>query len=535
MNIARTIALFLVVTILLTGCAPRVSPVEEITLAFDPRGLITVNDARVQSNLKIILADKDDLRTDFRRVQDWVAGNIVYDTDIGVYWQWPFETLEKRKGDCKDYSTLLCTLWRASGVSASDVYVAIGQGKAGKRHAFLIQKHMGGKWQVVEPQVGGFILSDLGAATTAENYAITFLFNDIEYINKPADIYSRIKGGVTITSPPKAKQPLPVINSFTVDTLNVPRGGSAVLSWDVSGATYVGIDQGIGGVDMIGTAYVHPLETTEYRIAAMNDTGSVNAAVTVRVIPVANAKPYATGISGVEDGETPFMLGFAGWYAGNELVTGVNVGQMVTARVNLKGGSQGQYFLRVWRALNKGHDEIVMQKSFIFDGISAAEEITFSPSYTLGEAGTRGYWVDLQSDSRQVWTMPDTYPPRLTAAPRPKTGSLAVGFTGWYCDGNSITTSRKGQEITTGITLAGGDAGQYVLRIRRDSVGTNDEVVQEVAFDYDGSSTIQEIKFTPAYALEEYGTRGYYPDLYKDGKYLWSLSGSYPPGLTVLK
>lgn len=534
-SVKASAATLLLACALIFGCAPRVSTVIENTLSFDPRGLITSNDTRVRACLQTILANRDDVRTDFRRIQDWVAANIIYDTDIGQYWQWPSETIDKKKGDCKDYSTLLCTLWRAAGVPSSDVYVAIGQWKADKRHAFVIQKYMGGRWQVIEPQVGGFILSDMGAVDTAEKYAITFLFNDVEYVTGPSEIYSRIKGGVTVTSKPRVKPPPPVVNAFTLDRKSMQSGQSAVLSWDVSGATYVGIDQGIGGVDPTGTVYVSPAETTEYRLAAMNETGSATASVIVKVMPSASAKQASQSIPYIEDKQSPFMLGFSGWYSGNEAVTTVKAGQQATARFNLKGGSAGQYFLRVWRAVNTGRDEIVMQRSFVYNGVSVAEEITFSPLYPLGEAGTRGYWVDLQANGGQIWTMPGGYPPRLTAEPRPQTGGLTVGFIGWYIGGDSVSTAKKSQEITTGITMAGGSPGQYVLHIKRDAAGMNDETVQEITFDYDGTSAIREIKFTPAYALEEAGTRGYYPDLYKDGKYLWSLGGSYPPRLTAMR
>jgi transglutaminase-like putative cysteine protease len=121
------VAFLLAVSVIL-GCTPRVAPVSEYAKQpFDPRGLITVNNPQVQANLKTILAGENDVRTDFRRIQDWVAANIKYDTVQNERWHLPSDTLNTRKGDCKDYSTLLCTLWRILGVPASDVYVAVGQ------------------------------------------------------------------------------------------------------------------------------------------------------------------------------------------------------------------------------------------------------------------------------------------------------------------------------------------------------------------------------------------------------------------------
>ena len=209
--VSMIVASFLLIMCMVVGCAPRVAPVSEYSnQPFDPRGLITLSNPKIQETLRSILADRDDVRTDFRRIEDWVAANVVYDTAVGDKWQLPVDTLNTGKGDCKDYSTLLCTLWRAYGISSSDVYVAIGQGKSDYRHAFIIEKYMNGTWHVVEPQVGGFVLSELSAVDTAEKYAITFLFNDVEYINTPSSIMQRIRGGtVTSVVKPVAKPPLP--------------------------------------------------------------------------------------------------------------------------------------------------------------------------------------------------------------------------------------------------------------------------------------------------------------------------------------
>ena len=96
---------------------------------------------------------------------------------------------------------------------------------------------------------------------------------------------------------------------------------------------------------------------------------------------------------------------------------------------------------------------------------------TFSPAYAIGEGGTAAVWVDLLANGEQVWAMPNSYPPRLIAIPKPVTGPLSVGFVGWYAGGNATSTARVGQEINTGITLAGGDEGKYVLQVKRDTIG----------------------------------------------------------------
>ncbi len=528
-----------ILIILLPSCSPRVAQVSEYTSPpFDLRMLVTPGDPRVQSSLKAILSDNNDVRTDFRRIQDWVAANVIYMRDIQDYWQMPSETLTKKEGDCKDYSTLLCSLWRAYGIPSGDVYVAIGKSRDNKRHAFVIEKYLKGRWQVIEPQVGGFIASDMSAAETAEKYAIMFLFNDIEYNGEPSWIYQKIKnpGGATaVTARPGTKQPLPVIGSFTASPVRVKPGQSVTLNWNVSGAEYVGIDQGIGQVEPVGSAVVTPADSAEYKLVALNSTGSVNSALTVKVMPVTYSQQNSPAPGTPDDQQLPYLVGFTGWYRGTENVQTVNAGQQVTARINLKGGSPGQYFLRAWRAVNTGNDEIVSQWSFIYDGVTASPQMSFAPSYAIGEAGTRGYWLDMVVNSEQVWAMPDMYPPRLTAAPKPTSGPLIIGFVGWHAGSKSNYTVKKGQDLTSGITLTGGEAGRYILHVKSDLAGLSDETLQQINFDYDGSSLIQWVSFIPTQAMNESICRGYYLELFKDGKFVWSLSGSYPPRLTVVR
>lgn len=521
----------------LIDCSPRVAPVSEYARRpFDPRGLITINNDLVQQTLEEILVDGNDLRTDFRRIQDWVAQNIEYKNEVGEDWQWPIETLKKRSGDCKDYSTLLCTLWRAYGVPAPDVYVAIGQSRTNERHAFLIEKYITGEWQVVEPQVGGFVLSELSAIDISETYAITFLFNDIEYINEAASIYGRIKGVIAApVSRNNIKKDLPKIDLFSCDRSTISYGEAVKLTWSVEGATYVGIDQGVGTVSPSGTCLVVPTESLEYRLVAGNEAGSVMANLSVRVMRALSPEPKQSAVPSMHDDSEAFIIGFDGWYAGNSNVDSVNVGQLTAARINLKSGNPGQYIMRVWREIGDGKDEILTQRSYIYKGESDNLEITFAPAYAIGEAGTRGYWVDIVADSEQLWVMPDSYPPRLIAIPRSISGPLNVGFIGWYTSVNALSTLQAGLEVITGITLCGGDAGEYILYVKRDIVGLNDEAVAEISFSYLGNSALQEIRFVPEYATQEAGTRGYYLELYKDNTYIWSLRGNYPPRLTVTR
>jgi hypothetical protein len=76
----------------------------------------------------------------------------------------------------------------------------------------------------------------------------------------------------------------PVINSFTANPTIVTSGGASTLSWSVTGANTLSINQGIGNlVTSVGTTTVNPTANTTYTITASNSYGSVTAQVTITI------------------------------------------------------------------------------------------------------------------------------------------------------------------------------------------------------------------------------------------------------------
>src|SRR4030042_2563622 len=63
------------------------------------------------------------------------------------------------------------------------------------------------------------------------------------------------------------------INSFGSSPATIAPGESSTLSWNVTGATTVSIDQGIGNVALAGTRVVMPGATTVYTLTAFNTAG----------------------------------------------------------------------------------------------------------------------------------------------------------------------------------------------------------------------------------------------------------------------
>ena len=130
----------------------------------------------------------------------------------------------------------------------------------------------------------------------------------------------------------------PIINSFSANPSTITSGESSTLSWSVTDATSVTIND-IGSVALTGTTAVNPTTTTTYTLIATNIAGSVTAQTTVTVssaltityngngntagtVPVDPSSPYEEGVTvtvfgntggltRINDGGTSYY--FTGW------------------------------------------------------------------------------------------------------------------------------------------------------------------------------------------------------------------------------
>lgn len=75
----------------------------------------------------------------------------------------------------------------------------------------------------------------------------------------------------------------PTISSFTANPSEIFKGDKSTLSWGVSNATSVSIDQGIGTVGNSSSQEVGPIETTTYTLTASNNDGTVTKSCTITV------------------------------------------------------------------------------------------------------------------------------------------------------------------------------------------------------------------------------------------------------------
>lgn len=110
---------------------------------------------------------------------------------------------------------------------------------------------------------------------------------------------------------------------------------------------------------------------------------------------------------------------------------------------------------------------------------------------------------------------------------------LNVKFAGWYTDGNKVITCKKGSSVIARINISGGLKGLHVLQIRSDMSLAEDEMIEQIMFDYDGIKTNMELAFIPKFATGESGTKGYYVELLKGTESMWLMKSDYPPRLKV--
>jgi hypothetical protein len=91
-------------------------------------------------------------------------------------------------------------------------------------------------------------------------------------------------GGTPAPTPAPPSTPnAPSVNLFNTSPNTISYGGTSTLSWSVSNATSISIDQGIGSVAANGSRAVSPAGTTVYTLTAANAGGTIIASSQVVV------------------------------------------------------------------------------------------------------------------------------------------------------------------------------------------------------------------------------------------------------------
>lgn len=80
----------------------------------------------------------------------WVRLNISPRQDERDFWQFPFETLQKGKGDCEDMAILLANLIRAAGEEDWRVRIHVGEVQDAGWHSW-VEWFDGESWKILDP------------------------------------------------------------------------------------------------------------------------------------------------------------------------------------------------------------------------------------------------------------------------------------------------------------------------------------------------------------------------------------------------
>jgi hypothetical protein len=188
----------------------------------------------------------------------------------------------------------------------------------------------------------------------------------------------------------------PSIALFTASPASITAGASSTLSWNVSNATNLTIDQGVGSVTGSTSKSVSPSTTTTYTLTASNSGGSVQATATVTVTPSPTAglsKLTCTASSVASGSSTQCTIALTtGAPAGGATVALSASGPLsVPSSVVISQGSQSASFTATAGSVNSNQTATI-SASWNSASASASLTVTATPAPPPGAAGLVGHW-----------------------------------------------------------------------------------------------------------------------------------------------
>lgn len=89
----------------------------------------------------------------------------------------------------------------------------------------------------------------------------------------------------------------PTITSFSASPTNIYQGDGSTLSWNVSGATSLSLDQGLGSATGTSSRWVSPTSTTNYTLTATNTLNGVSVNRTATATVTVSPRPTVPSIN----------------------------------------------------------------------------------------------------------------------------------------------------------------------------------------------------------------------------------------------
>jgi uncharacterized repeat protein (TIGR02543 family) len=257
---------------------------------------------------------------------------------------------------------------------------------------------------------------------------------------------------------------VPLINSFSASPTTITAGESSTLSWSVTDAASVTIDNGVGTVALSGTTAVNPTTTTTYTLTATNVAGSVTAQT---MVTVSSALTVTYDGNGATAGTVPVDLSSPYQFGVTVTVLG-NTGDLI--RINDGGTS---YRFIGWNTEADGSGPYYTEGYTFVMGTSNVTFYAQWTPYLLRDIGPAGGYIFYdkgiysKADFPTVKAAPDPVPITptysdwryLEAAPSDQSTSAQWGckdFLIWGADGTAVGTGEQNTlDIETDCTTAG--------------------------------------------------------------------------------
>jgi hypothetical protein len=228
------------------------------------------------------------------------------------------------------------------------------------------------------------------------------------------------------------------------------------------------------------------------------------------------------------------------WTVGGTPVSSCTVGDEVVGHVAViadGGPVEGTVTVSIRKDIALGLDTDFKVLAFnvsLTTSQSAEYLVTLVPDSPSG-GSLRGYFVEIEGSLS--WTMPSSYPPRLTVTQTE--GNPSITNVWWTINNQIVTVAQQSQTVTAHVVIKaeGGTVnGNVTVHVRKDLALSPDQdfVVQSFSLSLLKDATVEfSVTFT---AQDKSGLtfRGYFVQVdLQPWNNTWTMGSSYPPRLNV--